>query len=241
MDTPEDAAQEWSREVSARIGRNVQEIRKTRGLSAQKLSDAAERLGYPIPRSTIANLEGGRKVTVSTQELSVLARALGVDTAALLYSPLRPTELVRPTPGQELPAYAAPDHPLDLRPELFPKGDDTVDKAWHLMRQLNATRLQEELVREALIDARNTLADLEQRQMTAGVATAAPGLAADQFGATIEQVETQRRLVESYEARISSLQAAAQSLAEGLSDIGIEPWPADAQYSPFWNLGGDDA
>lgn len=203
--------------------------------------DAAQQLGYPIPRSTIANLEGGRKVTVSTQELTVLARALGVDSAALLYSPLRPTELVRPIPDREMPAYAAPDHPLEMSPERFPKGDDTVDKAWNLMWQLNATRLQEQMIQAALDDARDALTDLEQRQVTTGTAPSPPGLDMDPFGATHEQVETQRRLVESHEARISSLQATAETLAEGLSDIGVEPWPADEQYSPFWNLEGHDA
>jgi hypothetical protein len=47
-------------------------------MSVQKLADATEKLGMPIPRSVLANLESGRRDTVSVAEILVLAAALNV-------------------------------------------------------------------------------------------------------------------------------------------------------------------
>lgn len=53
-------------------------------MSAQQLADRCAQLGFPLHRSVIANLENGRRPTVSVAELLVLAEALGVPAARLL-------------------------------------------------------------------------------------------------------------------------------------------------------------
>jgi len=47
-------------------------------MSAQQLADRTAELGMPIPRSVLANLESGRRDTVSVAEVLALAAALNV-------------------------------------------------------------------------------------------------------------------------------------------------------------------
>lgn len=54
-------------------------------MSAQDLADETERLGHPIGRSVLANLENGRRPTLSVAELIVLAKALRVPPLLLLF------------------------------------------------------------------------------------------------------------------------------------------------------------
>jgi transcriptional regulator with XRE-family HTH domain len=53
-------------------------------MSAQQLADRTAELGMPIPRSVLANLESGRRETVSLAEILVLAAALGVSPIELM-------------------------------------------------------------------------------------------------------------------------------------------------------------
>jgi hypothetical protein len=54
-------------------------------MSAQRLADRCAELGYPVPRNVIANLESGRKDSVSVAELLVVAEALEVPPVLLLF------------------------------------------------------------------------------------------------------------------------------------------------------------
>ncbi|MFC8039622.1 helix-turn-helix domain-containing protein [Paenarthrobacter sp. NPDC057355] len=94
-------ARRWAASVAGRVGSNIQRARKDLGMSAQHLSDGCEAAGYPIPRSTIANLESGRKETVSLQELMVIAQVLGVPPITLIYSPFQVADMVELVPGVE--------------------------------------------------------------------------------------------------------------------------------------------
>lgn len=89
----------WAGSIALRVGRNIQRARKSSGMSAQHLSDGCGATGYPIPRSTIANLESGRKETVSLQELMVIGHVLGIPPMALLYAPQDIAETVEVVPG----------------------------------------------------------------------------------------------------------------------------------------------
>lgn len=66
-------------------------------MSAQQLADECAALGHAIPRSVLANLESGRRETVSVPELLVIAQALNVAPILLLF-PLgyEPDAEVRP-------------------------------------------------------------------------------------------------------------------------------------------------
>jgi transcriptional regulator with XRE-family HTH domain len=80
-----DLNDEWPAQWSKQIGTRLQRYRKAAKLSASALSERCSEAGYPIPRSTIANLESGRKEAVPVHEVVVLAKALAIPPLALLY------------------------------------------------------------------------------------------------------------------------------------------------------------
>lgn len=75
-------------------------------MSTQQLAKACEQLGHPIARSVLANFENGRRLTVSVPEIYVLAHALDVSPALLLF-PLGREETVETSPGKEVPTWDA--------------------------------------------------------------------------------------------------------------------------------------
>src|SRR5436189_2455562 len=75
-------------------------VRSARGSrSAQEIADETARLGYPLSRSQIANLESGRKRSLDIAELLIIAAALEVPPVTLLYPDL-PNGEVEVLPGQ---------------------------------------------------------------------------------------------------------------------------------------------
>ncbi|WP_430868311.1 helix-turn-helix domain-containing protein [Demequina aurantiaca] len=80
-------SQTWSSEWTLRVGANLAALREQAGVSGQQLADLTEAHGDEISRSTIANLESGRKSSVSVAEIALLAAALGVSPMRLLFDP----------------------------------------------------------------------------------------------------------------------------------------------------------
>jgi transcriptional regulator with XRE-family HTH domain len=74
--------------LSADLIAKVRTLRKLQNLSAQRLADLLTEDGFPIKRSVLANMEGGRVATVSVDFLDAAARALGTDLVALLTQPV---------------------------------------------------------------------------------------------------------------------------------------------------------
>jgi transcriptional regulator with XRE-family HTH domain len=76
-------------------------------MSAQQLAEACGKLGMEIPRAVLANLENGRRATVSAAELLVLAEALSVPPLLLLF-PLGHADEVEALPNRrDAPHVAA--------------------------------------------------------------------------------------------------------------------------------------
>jgi transcriptional regulator with XRE-family HTH domain len=94
----------WADGIQERVARAVKAARGTR--SAQEVADETERLGYPLSRSQIANLESGRKRGLDVAELLILAAALDVPPSALLFPDL-PDGEVEILPGQFVSSVAA--------------------------------------------------------------------------------------------------------------------------------------
>lgn len=71
---------DWSTSVARLAAREVRRYRERQRpkMSVQKLADKTDELGMPIPRSVLANLESGRRDTISVAEVLVLAAALDV-------------------------------------------------------------------------------------------------------------------------------------------------------------------
>lgn len=64
------------------IGANLRRIRNVKGISQQRLSVECSRLGYELPRGTLAKIESGIRA-VSDVEFFVLAHALNIELPEL--------------------------------------------------------------------------------------------------------------------------------------------------------------
>ena len=53
--------EEWRKTWTDTIAKRVKEIRAEKGMKGSDLSERTKELGYEIPRSTLANVEIGRK------------------------------------------------------------------------------------------------------------------------------------------------------------------------------------
>jgi transcriptional regulator with XRE-family HTH domain len=83
---------DWPARIAATVASQVRLYRRERKLSGQKLVDKMAELGLKFPRSVLANLETGRRETITVAELIILARALEV----------APLELLIPAGGAEM-------------------------------------------------------------------------------------------------------------------------------------------
>lgn len=78
-------APDWAARLALSVAREVRRHRQAQGLSAQQLADRCARIGMPIQRSVLANLESGRRTTVNLAEVLVLATALQVPPGVLIF------------------------------------------------------------------------------------------------------------------------------------------------------------
>jgi len=97
---------DWGPRLTRSIAEQVRRHRKARGWSAQRLSDECSGLGFDFPRSTLADLESGRRANISVAELIALAAALGVPPLLLLY-PVGQEAEAEVWPGEVRPAFRA--------------------------------------------------------------------------------------------------------------------------------------
>lgn len=106
-------------------------------MTVQRLSERCTELGYPIPRSTLTNLELGRKEALVVQELVVIAEALRIPPVELLF-PALVTGQTEFLPGQTTMTWHALRHFTGETP--FPGVTAMTDEPeYHLslMRQLD--------------------------------------------------------------------------------------------------------
>ncbi len=77
---------DWPTRAAQLVAREVRRYREAQRpkMSTQKLADRTAELGMAIPRSVLANLESGRRETVSVSEVLVLAAALNVAPIELM-------------------------------------------------------------------------------------------------------------------------------------------------------------
>ncbi|QBJ94984.1 DNA-binding protein [Rhodococcus sp. ABRD24] len=111
--------QQWAEEQAQRIAQTVKDLRGKR--SGQWLSDRTAEAGHRISRSTIADLESGRRKYVTTAELSVLAWALQIPPISLLY-PALPDGEVELVPGNRVSSITAAtwfSGETTFQPDLF--------------------------------------------------------------------------------------------------------------------------
>jgi transcriptional regulator with XRE-family HTH domain len=96
----------WPERLTRVIAAEVRRYRQERKMSTQQLDDKTAELGMRIPRSVLANLESGRRDTITAAEILVLAAALDVPPALLLF-PIGRLELMDALPDLPLPPWQA--------------------------------------------------------------------------------------------------------------------------------------
>jgi transcriptional regulator with XRE-family HTH domain len=94
---------DWSARVAAVVAREVCRYREGQRpkMTQQQLADRTAELGMPIPRSVLANLESGRRETVSVAEVLILAAALNVAPIELI-CPVGFDKQTEMLPGREM-------------------------------------------------------------------------------------------------------------------------------------------
>jgi transcriptional regulator with XRE-family HTH domain len=114
-------ADDWQTRLTRLIAAAIRRRREAGKLSAQQVADRCDRLGFPVPRSVIANLENGRRESLSVAELLTLAAALEVAPLELLV-PLGREPDAEILPGIHVPTWdaaqwVAGDRVLERDPE----------------------------------------------------------------------------------------------------------------------------
>ncbi|MEI5525339.1 helix-turn-helix domain-containing protein [Streptomyces brasiliscabiei] len=90
---------DWSTQLTARVAEQMRRARKAAGLTVAETADACAARGLAVPKTTITNLETGRRGSVDLAEFLVLADVLDVPPITLLF-PLDTTPTVDVLPGQ---------------------------------------------------------------------------------------------------------------------------------------------
>ncbi len=101
FDDEEDDVPEWADRIKANVAGEVRRRRKEMGWSAQDLADRCERLGHPIPRNVIANMESGRRASLPLVDVMVLAAALETYPVCLIF-PVGYVDRTQELPFQDL-------------------------------------------------------------------------------------------------------------------------------------------
>ncbi|MFI1867551.1 helix-turn-helix domain-containing protein [Streptomyces jumonjinensis] len=101
FDDEEDDFPEWADRIKANVAGEVRRRRKGMGWSAQDLADRCERLGHPIPRNVIANMESGRRTNLPLVDVMVLAAALETYPVYLIF-PVGYVDQTQELPFQDL-------------------------------------------------------------------------------------------------------------------------------------------
>jgi hypothetical protein len=94
----------WPDEMTTRIAAEIKRLRGDR--SGQWLSDRTAELGHRVSRSTISEIETGRRKSITVADLILLAWALRVPPIRLLY-PKLPDGPVEVVPGRSEPSIRA--------------------------------------------------------------------------------------------------------------------------------------
>jgi transcriptional regulator with XRE-family HTH domain len=76
---------DWERELARGVGKRIAYYRRERRVSAETLAAACTALGLPMSRPVIAKIENQLRGVLTVAELLVIAQALQVPPAALLF------------------------------------------------------------------------------------------------------------------------------------------------------------
>lgn len=121
--------EDWSARLIKVAAGQIKRYRLARRLSAQQLADACTEIyGLPMKRSVLANLESGRRPTLSLMELLVLAKILQVPPLLLIF-PVGDEETIEVLPGLTMNTWDAARWFTGEAPLVISRGDQSGDLA----------------------------------------------------------------------------------------------------------------
>lgn len=97
---------DWSPSFTARVAEQMRQARKAVGLTVAEAAQACVELGLAVPKTTITNLETGRRTSIDLAEFLVLAEVYRVPPISLLF-PLGTEASVAVLPDREVPTWEA--------------------------------------------------------------------------------------------------------------------------------------
>lgn len=103
----ESGMDDWATTTTHRIGKNVADARKRKKMSAQTLADLCTDRGVPLKRTSIANLENGRRDSVTITDLMAIAAALEVPPVTLMFPTDQAGLKIEAVPGNSAMTFDA--------------------------------------------------------------------------------------------------------------------------------------
>ncbi|GHC74123.1 helix-turn-helix transcriptional regulator [Streptomyces violaceochromogenes] len=97
---------DWSPSFTARVAEQMRQARKAAGLTVAEAAQACAELGLAVPKTTITNLETGRRTSIDLAEFLVLAEVYKMPPISLLF-PLETDASVAVLPDREVPTWEA--------------------------------------------------------------------------------------------------------------------------------------
>lgn len=97
----------WGERLILNVAERIRNTRRAQRLSVRALADRTVELGHPVTRQALVNLEGGRKGTLSIDDLFVIAHALAVNPLYLVFDPLQMGRPLEVLPDLTVPEWEA--------------------------------------------------------------------------------------------------------------------------------------
>lgn len=187
---------EWQARLTQTVAREIRRHRDRRKLSAQQLADRTSELGMPIPRNVLANLESGRRDTITVAEVLVLAAALDVAPMELI-CPVGFDDQVELLPGQMMDPLQASrwidgELALDMTgPEPVFRAPSAGDQSGTRLAEEHAGLLDQVRVHEAEIARCVRDLDVAETAVGMAVAEAADAAAHEENPAFLTEMEAE--------------------------------------------------
>lgn len=145
--------EEWRKSWTTAIAKRVKDLRAKKGMKGADLSERTKALGYEIPRSTLANIEIGRKSSIGVHEIAILAAALEVPPVSLLFD-VGSEDLVEVLPGDrrapiEAVQWFSAIHPLMPKPGLVKSHSFNPDSSFNITEEYQREREDSEMLKIA--------------------------------------------------------------------------------------------
>lgn len=150
----------WGEVMANRVGEMMKTRRENMGKSGQWVSDRTAELGNRVSRSTISELETGRRKSITVEDLIVLADALEAPPLDLLYPDGGDYEEIEYLPGEVIERSSATARFTGISQDVIDRYEKVVNdvlEATHALRD-NAKQAGEAM-RRASANLRGLKAD----------------------------------------------------------------------------------